>query len=180
VRRPASLVPVRSSDPSDVFLDHFGYAAARGACFELTARMLADKSPSLRKFALSCDLTPLLAKIHREYATALSEPEGSLLHALAGIRNKLFHLELSRVTGRIKSLTESLRESGVVQLDLETGETRDVASTNTADGRIFGWLMESSMNGAFAVGAEKFLEGIAILERLMTESDRRFTEEPEG
>jgi hypothetical protein len=40
--------------------------------------------------------------------------------------------------------------------------------------------MESSMNGAFAVGAEKFLEGIAILERLMTESDRRFTEEPEG
>jgi hypothetical protein len=172
--------PIRDSHFSDNYVDRFGFAVARGGCFELKARLLADKTPSLQKICLSADLSALIEKIAAEYADVLTEEDAGLLGALPGLRNKLFHLELSRVTGRIKPLTDSLREAGVVKVNLETGESVNVASTRTAEGRIFGWLVESTESGALTIAADKFLDGVIVLERLMVESDRRMSSAKPG
>lgn len=169
--------PPRSPQPSDGFVNAFAFAVARAGCFELKARLLADKTASLRKRCISEKLDTLVARMADEYAHILAPDEFDLLRALPGIRNKLLHLELSRATGRIKPLTDSLREAGVTMLDLETGDVVSVANSATEDGRIFGWVLEGAASGAFEIAADKFLEGVVLLERLMDECDRRTPQE---
>jgi len=163
----------RESQPTDIFLNAFGFTVARAGCFELTARMLADKTPVLQSRCLSEELTPLCRALTTEYASALTEEETKLLGLLPGVRNMLFHIQFSRVQGRIRPLAETLKDAGVTQLNLDTGEAQPVSRTSTSNGRIFGWLIEATASGAFTAAADKFLDGIILLERLMVECDRR-------
>jgi hypothetical protein len=163
----------RQPHATDFCVDLFGFAVARAGCFELKARLLADKTSTLQKTCLSADLLPLCRAIANEYSAALSAEERHLLEALPGLRNKLLHVELSRAQGRVKPFIESLKDAGVTKVDLRTGDTVSVASSSTMQGRLFGWLLEAATSGAFTVAADLFLDGVVLVERLAIESDRR-------
>src|SRR5258706_16411223 len=89
----------------------FERAAAAVASFELRVRLLADsgiEGSSSQGQALGGDLTPLIDVLCKDFNA--TEEELKFLKAVAAIRNKLFHLELSKVTGRIRPLADQLPE----------------------------------------------------------------------
>src|SRR5690606_24017574 len=128
----------------------FQRAAAAVAPFELRVRLVADLGPDgtpLQRAALGTDLTPLVEMICDDYAA--SSDDRAYLKAVANIRSKLFHLELSRVTGRVRPLGEQLQEGGAWMVNLTDGSVDQVSKTKTRDGRIYGWMWESVQSGAF-------------------------------
>ncbi len=156
----------RPPQPSDVFMRQFAQAAAYACVFELRVRMLADMTSALRKQAFR-PLSELLSEVLEYYNEALSAEDRAALDGAAVLRNKLLHLELSRATGKLVALREQLDAGQVLQGTFEDGEVRQVSKTSTADGRIFGWLLESSTSGAFTAAQKRFDAGIEIIERLV-------------
>lgn len=145
----------------------FQRAAAAVATFELRVRLLADQAidgSKLQGAAISMELTPLIELLCEVHGASLEDLV--YLKKVAGIRNKLFHLELSRVTGRIRPLTEQLKEGGTWMVNLTDGSARQVSKTSTQEGRIYGWMSESAESGAFqavATAAERGAEIVAAL-----------------
>jgi hypothetical protein len=137
------------------------------ATFELRVRLLADlgqEGTALQRAALGTDLTPLVEMICDDYeATA---DDRAYLKAVANIRNKLFHLELSRVTGRVRPLGEQLKEGGAWMANLTDGSVDQVSKTKTQDGRIFGWMLESVQSGAFDAVVAAVAKATTILHAL--------------
>ena len=127
----------------------FKRAAAAVATFELRVRLLADsgsEGTELQRAALGGDLTPLVELLCKEYKA--SDEQLDYLKSVANIRNKLFHLELSRVTGRVRPLAEQLKEGGTWMVNLNDGTVDQVSKTKTHDGRIYGWMWESAESGS--------------------------------
>lgn len=160
-------------DPIEGFcFPMFGRAAEAVAAFELRVRMLADTDSErvkLQRAALSGDLTALIDQLCDEYKAA--DEERAFLAAVAGLRNNLFHLKLSRVTGRVTPLAEQLvdeplRKGGVWMANLDTGKVGRVSTTSTEDGRIYGWLLESTTSRAFEAVERAAKRGAAILKSL--------------
>jgi hypothetical protein len=169
----------RRALPSDPTIAQFAGAAARAAVFELKARMFAD-AVGLRG-GVSKELDPLVKDIvawMRANAGANDE-DCERVQRCARLRNKLFHLELSRATGQLVSLDAQLRDEGVGMFTWEgelsaekliaaiaTGGS-PVGKTATTDGLVFGWLHQASASGAFGAAARVFDEAGEILERAL-------------
>jgi hypothetical protein len=49
-------------------------------------------------------------------------------------------------------------------IDLSTGATRKVSHTKTEDGRVFGWLLESAVSGAFAAARRIFFDACKLID----------------
>jgi hypothetical protein len=168
---PSDPTELRPRQPSDVWVERFARACAFGGVFELRIRMLAERTPALKRDALKADLTPLCRSIVGHYAAKLASEDRALLVALPGIRNKLLHVEFSRAVGRIKPFSEELRDAEVLKADLVTGDVVSVPQSSTEDGTLFGWLLESARSGAFDSGAELFRRGITLAEMLLSFHD---------
>jgi hypothetical protein len=138
----------------------FQLATAAVATFELRVRMLAETATRFSKVeqaSLSTDLSVLI-KMVAEYFNATPD-ETKFLTAAATMRNKLLHLELSRVLGRIESLIAQLDALGIEvtkpdkgkvwSADFETGEVARVDQTSTEKDGIYGWMLENTFNGGF-------------------------------
>ena len=156
----------RRPQPSDFAFELFARAAALACVFELKLRLLADNTPNLARWSLEQKLSKVLDVVLDEYAQKVSEEDKKLLEECARLRNKLIHAELSRVSGRLVNFGEELERGKVVQLSLDTGEIKKVEQTTTQDGKIYGWVHESALSGAFEIGQRIFYEGIVVLERL--------------
>jgi hypothetical protein len=148
-------------------LPGFANAAAAIAVFELKVRLLADNGDEgtpLQVQALKADLGRLIDLVCDHHQA--TDDQRSLLAKVATIRNKLLHLELSRATGRIRPLADQLREGTVWMADLDNAEVHQVSKTNTKQGRIYGWLLESQSSGAFAAIAVAVREAIGVIDVL--------------
>ena len=156
------------SSPMEAFcFPAFKRAAAAVATFALRVRLLADSGPEgtqLQKAAIGMDLTPLLEMVCKEYNA--SPDDVVFLKAVAALRNKLFHLELSKVTGRIRPLAEQLKEGGTWMANLNDGTVDQVSKTKTQTGRIYGWMWESTQSGAFDAVEAAAEKASAILNTL--------------
>jgi hypothetical protein len=154
----------------DPFMNAFAIAAAAACAFELTARMLADAVDELGKYAPAEPLDPLVKRIVGWMAASdLGTPEArDELTGAARVRNKLLHLELSRVTGRLVELGEQLERGGVTRVDLGTEKATRVADESLSEGRVLGWLLESTRSGAFVAAERLFLRSIITLESAIT------------
>jgi hypothetical protein len=154
-----------ASGPMEAFcFPSFQRAAAAVATFELRVRLLADQATEgskLQRAAISMELTPLIELLCEVHGASIEDQ--AHLKAIAAIRNKLFHLELSRVTGRIRPLTEQLNEGGNWMLNLTDGSVAQVSKTSTHDGRIYGWMWESTQSGAFLAVVAAAERGAEIL-----------------
>lgn len=153
----------------DMCLPSYQRAAAAFATFELRVRMLADSGTAgtpLQKKAIGSDLSPLIDEICIVFK--VSDADRSFLKSYASVRNKFFHLELSRVTGRIRPLAEQLSEGNIWTSNIGTGEIKKVSDTSTSEGRIYGWMLESHASGAFAAVTAAAQRAIAIIEGIQS------------
>jgi hypothetical protein len=159
-------MPITS--PSDIPIAEFAHAAAAGCVFELRCRLLADNARIGRDKVLACGLDELVKLIVAEarFAPILSEEDRTFLTGCAVLRNRLFHLELSRAKGKLETLGASLPRGRVHAVDIETREVTEVSKTSTLDGRVYGWLWESYATGAFAEASRVFHDAIEHLDRL--------------
>jgi len=156
-----------SSIMEHMCLPGFANAAAAVAVFELKVRLLADngdEGTSLQAQALKADLSKLIDFVCEHHNATVEQR--ALLSKVATIRNKLLHLELSRATGRIRPLADQLREGNVWMADLEHATVDQVSKTSTERGRIYGWLLESQLSGAFAAIAKAVGEAINVINAL--------------
>lgn len=155
----------------------FQRAAAAVATFELRVRMLAETATPFSKVeqaSLSADLSALI-KMVVEYFNASPE-ETKFLAAAAAMRNKLLHLELSSVLGRVESLIAQLDALGlevtkpdkgkVWSADLETGDVTRVDKTSTENDGIYGWMLENTFNGGFDAVVALMFHATTIIVRL--------------
>ena len=155
----------------------FQRAAAAVATFELRVRMLAETATPFSKVeqaSLSADLSALI-KMVVEYFNASPE-ETKFLAAAAAMRNKLLHLELSSVHGRVESLIAQLDALGlevtkpdkgkVWSADLETGDVTRVDKTSTENDGIYGWMLENTFNGGFDAVVALMFHATTIIVRL--------------
>jgi hypothetical protein len=155
-----------------IFLPKYQVAAIGITTFELKVRLLADtdQDSSPHRDAITGDLTALINTLC-DHLQASTEQRVFLV-AFAKLRNDILHLKLSKASGKITALAKSVGElpaiSGgkVTMLNLEAGTAHEVAKTSTATGRIFGWLMESTMSGAFDAVAAASHKAIDILDEL--------------
>jgi hypothetical protein len=147
--------------PSDFSVNAFGQCATAGCLFELYARRYADNTPELQAVAFK-DLSVVVEAIRTHVLGRTTDEERAVLDACVGVRNKLFHLELSRVTGRLRSFGAEIGGPKVTMVNLADGAAIKVANSSTRDGRIYGWLMEATANGAFKQGVALFKRGIAL------------------
>ena len=157
----------------------FQNAAAGAATFELRVRLLAELAKDgtpVKKVALSAKLTDLIGLVAAHFGA--TEEETRFLNAVAVLRNKLFHLQLSRVSGRVESLLTQIEDEGIeVTLEknavwggnLETGEVAPVSGTSTEREGIYGWMLESTLSGGFDAVVAVMREGIRIITRLRDE-----------
>lgn len=147
-------------------LPKFQIAAASVATFELLVRLLADQfdeGSKPQRAAIGTDLSQVI-DVLADYHKA-SDDDRKLLQACAVLRNKLFHLELSRVTGRVKDLGAQLEEGKVWGFTIPTGDGGPVSKTKTPDGRIYGWMWEAARSGAFDAVVVAMQRGAAVIER---------------
>ena len=148
----------------------FKRAAAEAAAFgDFRVRLLAqvEGDPRLTKEAITANLDPLTTEVAKHYGA--TQVEAKYLSACVGIRNKLFHLELSRMTGRVAGvvdLKDQLVEAGVWSANLETGEVARVADTSSMKEAIFGWMLEATQSGAFAAVEEIMITAQEMLKSL--------------
>lgn len=155
----------------------FQRAAAAVATFELRVRMLAETATRFSKVeqaSLSADLSALI-KMVVEYFNA-DPDETKFLMAAGVMRNKLLHLELSRVLGRVESLVAQLDALGfevtkpdkgkVWSADMETGDVLRVDQTSTENDGIYGWMLENTFNGGFEAVVALMSHANTIIARL--------------
>ena len=136
-------------------------------------RLLADLEPDasrIQRAAIKGDLTELIEQLCDRHRA--DDAARAFLKGVAGISNKLFHLELSKVKGRIDPLAEQLVELGLLEplragggamLHLDSGKVEQVGKTSTETERIFGWMLESVGSGAFVGVTAAADRGVAIL-----------------
>ena len=147
-------------------LKPFANAAAWAAVFELRVRLTADIHPETQKYAFA-DLSVAVKGLLEFFGDRMLEDERKHLSGCAPLRNKLFHLELSRVAGRVVNLGEEINRGGVWKVELATGDIHAVKDTSTQTGRIYGWLWESAKGGHFDAAARIFSGAIQMLDRLV-------------
>ncbi|MGA2451650.1 MAG: hypothetical protein ABTD50_23585 [Polyangiaceae bacterium] len=152
----------RPSISEAMVLEPFAKCAAVACVFEMSARRYADNTPELQALALR-DLGVVVKGICAYVESRTTDAERAHLDKCVRLRNKLVHLELSRATGQLKSFGIELDEGKVRMGNLDDGTTIRVSETSTAEGRICGWLLESSTSGAFDRGREVFRRGIFLL-----------------
>ena len=187
----------------EIAFPSFKCAAAAVATFELRVRMLAEtatRSSKVEQASLSADLSALI-KMVAEYFGA-TEDETKFLTAAATMRNKLLHLKLSSVLGRVESLITQLDALGIEVTkpdkgrvwsgDFETGEVARVDKTSTEKDGIYGWMLENTLNGGFKAvvalmsHANKIIvrlrdaRGAQLLESQRSKLDRETPEEAEA
>lgn len=159
---------VSPSGPMEAWcLPSFMRAAAAVAAFELRVRIVADLAPegnAVQREAINGDLSALIEMLCDRHGA--SKEDRAFLLAVASIRNKLFHLELSKAVARVRPLVpleQQLRQGGVLMADLDTGKATQVSKLSTANGRILGWMLEAASSGAFEAVVVSVRKAIAVL-----------------
>ena len=147
-------------------LPAFQAAAAAAATVELKLRLLCDLRPETADLALA-NLDLVRKEVVRAFGSLLSDDEQEQLKACVSLRNRIIHQQLSKASGKLVSLGEELNEAGVWSLDLETGVATETASTSTKTGKIYGWMLVSHAQGAFAAALRVFDQGIAVINRAL-------------
>jgi len=181
---------VPSNDPLGPFYAQFKDAAGHAALIELKLRMLADKIPGLERYAHEHTLANVEKQLVAWFGAEMQKAEADLLEQVRVARNKLLHgdfrtarellhgLGVPEAQGGVRLIEFQGRDAGgmLAQIDAAAGGepgsfslVSDAAST--ADGGIFGWLLELGNAGYFPYASEVFKRAAGLVDRLAVRAD---------
>lgn len=154
-------------NPSDIGVEQYASAAALAVTFELKCRLVADKTPGLEKAAHG-NLAALVDALLAEFDADLVEEDARVLKLARRLRNKIIHSDFHDARQILGELSGTEPPGGgVYHVDLETGDVGAVSDSNsTAEGRVFGWLLELCSAGAFLTCERIFNRAIEIVNEL--------------
>ena len=172
---------------TNIFMEQYRAAAAEGAIVELKLRMLADRIPTLQKFAHEEKLEDVEKAVALHFGAAISQSDKDKLRICRQLRNKILHSEFRAVRNRIEEHGGSRSIGGVKKIDVaglsgqqiasllvgvldnRAGTFEFVADTRGSDpGEIFGWLLELWNGGDFHMAVSAFKETCDVIDRLLT------------
>lgn len=172
-------------NPVAVFFEEYKLASGEGAVVELKLRLLADKVPSLQRFAHAQKLEDIENEIARYFGQALSEQEKNTLALCRQLRNKILHCNFSVARETLVKLGKVPQSSGVRRVDLaglngaqmlaktkaamagDQGTFENVSvSATTSPGNVFGWLLEIGQGGDLPKAVQAFRDAAGIIDRL--------------
>ena len=174
------------SPPHAAFLEQFKLASGEGAAVELKLRLLADKIPTLQRFAHAQKLEDIENEIAQHFDYALSEAEKSTLALCRKLRNKILHCNFSVARERLVDLGAEPQSAGVRKIDLTGISANEIrtkveqaivqnqgttvsGAPSTQPGSVFGWLLEAGAADDFQKAASAFRNAAAIVDRLANE-----------
>ena len=179
------------SPPHVVFLEQYKFASGEGAVVELKLRLLADKIPSLQKFAHAQNIEDIENEVAQYFGQALSEDEKSILALCRQLRNKILHCNFSVAREKLVELGAEPKSTGVKKVDLNglnaaqilakakqaiagnQGTFEHVSeSATTTPGSVFGWLLEVGVAGDLLKAVSAFRDAAAIVDRLAIEGSQ--------
>jgi hypothetical protein len=131
------------------YIEDYKTAAAGGAAVEVMMRLLADKIPSLQRYAHEEKLSNVEDAVTQHFRTSLSDAERDTLRLSRELRNKIIHCDFHVVRDRLEKL-DGHRPDG------------------TAD-NVIGWLHELGMAGDFQRAIAAFERAETIVSRLYFE-----------
>lgn len=173
------------SPPHTVFLEQYKFASGEGAVVELKLRLLADKIPSLQKFAHVQRLEDIENEIAQYFGKTLSDKDKNTLALCRQLRNKILHCNFSVARQKLAELGTESPSGGVKKVDLAALNHAQVQSkaekaiagnpdtfvyvsdsptTNAAS--VFGWLLEVGASGDLIAAVKSFREAAAIVDQL--------------
>lgn len=173
--------------PYKKFLEQYKFAAGEGAVVELKLRLLADKEPSLQRFAHAPRLEDIEKVVEKHFANALTDDEKTTLALCRKLRNKILHCNFGVARERLDDLRAEPQSAGVRKVDLTGIKANEIrpkveqaiagshgtlvsGSPTTQPGSVFGWLLEVGAAGDFLKAVSAFRNAAAIVDRLASGS----------
>jgi hypothetical protein len=170
-----------SDDMPERLVQQFKAAAAEGASLELHVRLLCGKVPTIAATSTAYKFEDVEDAVLAHFGEAITAEEREVFALTRQLRNKLLHADFRAARGKLSQLGGSSGGAGVRMLRIEPGREVEqlkelvagsagvaVGSTgSTAEGTVFGWLMEFGLSGEFLRAAESFRKALAIVERLL-------------
>lgn len=172
-----------SDDMPERLIQQFKAAAAEGAGLELHVRLLCGKVPAIAATSTAYKFEDVENAVLAHFGDAITADEREIFALTRQLRNKLLHADFRAARGKLSQLGGSNGGAGVRMVKLEPGRELEqlkefvssagstgvaVGSTgSTAEGTVFGWLMEFGLSGEFVRAAEAFRKALAVIERLL-------------
>jgi hypothetical protein len=170
--------------PREIFEALYKDAAAEGAIIELHMRLLADKMPTLRKFAHDQRLEDVETLIVQQFAAVLSDDEKRTLELCRQLRNKILHCNFKAARKKLQQIGAEPSRGDVKKVNISglsgkemlekltspagnvAGSFEHVADLPAGPGSVYGWLIEIGQAGDFVQAVDAFKRGAAIVDRL--------------
>jgi hypothetical protein len=161
--------------------------AAFGAGLELQMRLLCGIIPSIAEVSTAHRLEDVEDALASHFRDSLSGDDRSNLQLCRQLRNKILHADFHSARRKLTAIDGDTSSAHVRMGKLDEGRevehlkeiARDgglagisIANTrSTAEGTVFGWLLEFGLSGEFLRAAAAFRKGTAIIERLRSETE---------
>lgn len=147
-------------------------------------RLLADKMPTLRKFAHDQRLEDVETLIVQQFAAVLSDDEKRTLELCRQLRNKILHCNFKAARKKLQQIGAEPSRGDVKKVNISglsgkemlekltsaagnvAGSFEHVADLPAGPGSVYGWLIEIGQAGDFVQAVDAFKRGAAIVDRL--------------
>lgn len=164
----------KKSPPADplhgIIFGQYRNAAGLGAMVELKLRLLASRTPELKKIAHDKSLENVETKVLEHFAGRFTAEEAGFLAQARSLRNKVLHSDFKSATTKAQEIAgHEPSGPGVIMLNLGNGEITPVSDTTKAEGGVFGWMLECLQTGVLIRAAEVFTKACEIYDRVTFE-----------
>ena len=170
-------------DIAESLIEDYKVAAAEGAGLELRIRLLCGTIPAIAPYATAFKLEDVEEAVLSYFAPVLTTEERAAFALTRQLRNKLFHADFHAARAKLTQIDGAIGAAGVRVVKLDEGREldhlRELAesplaagtpiedTSSTADGTVFGWLLEFGLAGEFVRAAQAFAAAVATVERLL-------------
>jgi hypothetical protein len=170
------------SDIAERLIEDFKAAAAEGAGLELRVRLLCGTIPTIAQHATAYRFEEVEAAVLSHFEPTLTSDERETFALTRQLRNKLFHADFHAVRAKL-TIDGTIGAAGVRVAKLDEGceleHLQELArspesarapigdATSTAQGTVYGWLLEFGLSGEFGRAAQAFRKEVAIVDKLL-------------
>lgn len=175
------------TDISERLIEQFSHVSAAGAELELRMRLLCGIVPEISETSTSHRLEKVEEAILSHFAVELSANDQQALVRARQLRNKVLHADFHAARSKLTEIdgTVPVNVTRMTKLDVDrvVEHVSEIAqnpgahgtevgkTSSTAEGTVFGWLLEFGLSGEFMRATDAFRRASAVVERLRAHTE---------